>query len=98
MSPSERTLQGEPLPLGIGVVLKVLFSVTLSEAKGLVLVGHICVMPGASTRFFVALLLRMTFDTTPWVFIEGRGNYKKERLTPLLNTPYGLCGDGKTTC
>jgi len=47
-------------------VLKLLpIIVTLSEAKGLVMARSSYVTPGLSPRFFVATLLRMTFDTIP---------------------------------
>ena len=51
-----------------GVVLKVLFYVTLSAAKGLGVVGFIRITNIPTQRFFVTSLLRMTFDTKP---IEG---------------------------
>jgi hypothetical protein len=57
----------------MGVVLKVPLNVTLSpsvtlrinSAKGLGVVGFMRTVPRLALRFFVASLLRMTFDTEP---------------------------------
>ena len=64
-----------PLPLAKDVVSKVSISVTLSEAKGLGVVGFVRAMPGLTPRFFVTSLLRMTFDTKP--LPRGRGLKEK---------------------
>ncbi len=61
-----------------------LLNVTLSEAKGLGVVKFIRVMPRLTPRFFVASLLRMTFDTKP---LGREGEIRKEGLVPLLNSP-----------
>jgi hypothetical protein len=54
-----------------GFVSKVLINVTLSEAKGLGVVGLRRAIPILTPRFFVASLLRMTFDTKS---IKGEEN------------------------
>jgi hypothetical protein len=58
-------------------------NVTLSEAKGLGVVGFIRVTPILTPRFFVTSLLRMTFDTK---LLGGEGDRKKEKgaLPPSL--------------
>jgi len=52
--------------------IKSTLNVTLSEAKGLGVVGVVRKMPSPTPRFFVAQLLRMTFDTKPLAG-EGQG-------------------------